>query len=258
MRHKLLILNFLNMKKLYSLFAAVVIAASVNAQTSVTYTFSGGNATEVLSGTIDSNLSFVTDKGATQNSPTFYTAAPAGVRIYSDRNTGDGNSFTISVAEGYEITGLSFTAAGAAYTPAVKYSVDGGTLATMPLTGTEYALTGITASTSLKFINAHSGGASNTQLRIPSFTVTYKEKPTMATGDVTAFKAALVKNTLVQNTINFAAASDVKIVNMNGQVVKTATVSATTSLDVASLPKGIYIVTGNVNGKAVSQKIIKQ
>ena len=69
------------MKKLYSLFAAVVLAATVNAQTTATYTFSGANASEVLSGTIDSNLTFVTAKGTSAQSPTFYTAAPAAVRI---------------------------------------------------------------------------------------------------------------------------------------------------------------------------------
>jgi len=118
------------MKKLYSLFAAVVLAATVNAQTTATYTFSGANASEVLSGTIDSNLTFVTAKGTSAQSPTFYTAAPAAVRIYSDRATGDGNSFTISVATGYEITGLSFTAV-ATYNPTVTYSVDGGAFATI-------------------------------------------------------------------------------------------------------------------------------
>ena len=159
------------MKKLYSLFAAIVLAATVNAQTTATYTFSGANQSEVLFGTIDSNLTFVTAKGASAQSPTFYTAAPAAVRIYSDRATGDGNSFTISVATGYEITGLSFTAV-ASYNPTVTYSVDGGAFATMPKSTNDYTLSGIAAASTLTFKNAHLGGTSNIQLRIPSFTVT--------------------------------------------------------------------------------------
>ena len=45
---------------------------------------------------------------------------------------------------------------------------------------------------------------------------------------------------------------------MNGQVVKSATVAEGTSMNVSSLTPGMYIVTGSVNGKAVSQKIIKK
>ena len=45
---------------------------------------------------------------------------------------------------------------------------------------------------------------------------------------------------------------------MNGQVVKSASVNENTSLNVADLAKGMYIVTGTVNGKAVSEKIIKK
>ncbi|SFC33491.1 T9SS type A sorting domain-containing protein [Kaistella jeonii] len=246
------------MKKLYSLFAAVIVAASVNAQTTVTYTFSGTNATEVVGGTIDSNLSFVTAKGTSAQSPTFYSATPAAVRIYSDRTTGDGNSVTISVASGYEITGLTFTATTAAFAPPVNYSVDAGTSVAMPLTGSVYNVEGLTAGTSLSFKNVLATGTSNTQLRIPSFTVTYRVKPVMAVGDVNATKANLVKNTVVGNSIIFSSKGNVQVVNMNGQVVKTASVNENTTLDVSTLTKGTYIVTGNVNGKVVSQKIIKK
>ena len=56
----------------------------------------------------------------------------------------------------------------------------------------------------------------------------------------------------------FNAKADIQILNMNGQVVKTASVNENTSLEVSSLAKGMYVVTANVNGKAVSQKIIKK
>jgi len=350
------------MRKIYSLFAAVVLAATVNAQTTtVTFDFTAqgyANETAITGGVIDSNLSFTTDKGESNQSPTYYTANPASARIYSVRGTGNGNSFTITPATGYVITGLTFTATAAAYTPVVKYSVDGGTAQTASLSGTVYTIEGIEAESSLTFVNAHyTGGTSgsNTQLRIPSFTVTYKattatpvlnadvasldfsqveisstsdktvevtgenlaEAPTYAisgadadqfsaagtlttaggtitvtfaptstgvknavltitsgtltkTVDLTGegmptlsvvdvnTKVSLVKNTSVENEIIFAQDAKVSLVNMNGQVVKTAQVSANSALNVAGLPKGMYVVTAVVNGKAVSQKIIKK
>ena len=67
-----------------------------------------------------------------------------------------------------------------------------------------------------------------------------------------------MKNNVVDNNILFSAKADVKVISMNGQVVKSASVNENTTLDVASLAKGMYIVTGTVNGQAVSQKIIKK
>ncbi len=244
------------MKKLYSLFAAVVFSAAVFAQTTVTYTFSGANASEVTSGTIDSNISFTTDKGEGGQFPTFYSGAPAGVRIYSVRATGNGNFFTIVPAEGFEITELTFTA-HSGYAPAVTYSVNGGTNQAVPLAGTTYTISGIKADKSLKFTNAHVGGSSNLQLRIPSITITYQQK-SLGLNDVNGKKVQLVKNTRVTNELVFAAKSEVKIINMNGQVVKTASVNEGTTIDVSSLSNGIYLVSGVVNGKALTQKVIKK
>ena len=45
---------------------------------------------------------------------------------------------------------------------------------------------------------------------------------------------------------------------MAGQVVKTAEVKDNSRLDVSNLAKGTYVVTAIVNGKAVSQKVIKK
>lgn len=70
-------------------------------------------------------------------------------------------------------------------------------------------------------------------------------------------KVNLVKNTNVNNTVVFGAKANVQIVNANGQVVKTAAVNENTALDVSSLSKGVYIITADVNGEKVSQKIIK-
>ncbi len=80
----------------------------------------------------------------------------------------------------------------------------------------------------------------------------------LAVSDLASVKNTFVKNTFVQNEINFGAKADVKIYSMNGQVVKSASVSENKSLEVADLASGMYIVTGTVEGQAVSTKIIKK
>ncbi|PWN61599.1 T9SS type A sorting domain-containing protein [Chryseobacterium viscerum] len=80
----------------------------------------------------------------------------------------------------------------------------------------------------------------------------------LGTSNLNISKNVFVKNTVVNNDITFGAKSDVKIFNMAGQVVKTTTVSENQSLNVSDLKEGTYIVTGTVNGKFVSEKVIKK
>lgn len=84
-----------------------------------------------------------------------------------------------------------------------------------------------------------------------------KNSTQLAVSDINGNKVSLVKNTNVNNTIVFGTKANVQIVNANGQVVKTASVVENSNLDVSSLAKGMYIVTAEVNGQKVSQKIIK-
>lgn len=81
----------------------------------------------------------------------------------------------------------------------------------------------------------------------------------LAATDISTAKGSFVKNTFVKNDeITFGAeAKDVKVYNMYGQIVKTASVKENGSVNVAELQKGNYIVTGTVNNKPVSQKILK-
>lgn len=83
------------------------------------------------------------------------------------------------------------------------------------------------------------------------------EKGTMAVVDFSKDKYSLVKNTVIGETIAFAKTADIQIVNAAGQVVKAAKVTEGSTLNVSSLAKGMYIVTGTVNGEKVSQKVIK-
>ena len=88
-------------------------------------------------------------------------------------------------------------------------------------------------------------------------TPTPQNSTQLAVSDVSGLKITLVKNSNVNNTIVFGAKANVQIISANGQVVKTAAVNENTNLDVSSLPKGMYIISADVNGQKVSQKIIK-
>lgn len=81
---------------------------------------------------------------------------------------------------------------------------------------------------------------------------------TLGSEEITISKIQLVKNTFVENALVFGVKSNVKIYNTNGQLVKSITVVEGQEVNVSALPKGIYIVTGEVNGKVASQKIIKK
>lgn len=80
----------------------------------------------------------------------------------------------------------------------------------------------------------------------------------LATIDLNSKKLNLVRNTKVTNEINFGEKANVKIYNVSGSLVKSASVEKGGSLNVSSLAKGVYLVTGDVNGQTVSQKIIKE
>lgn len=79
----------------------------------------------------------------------------------------------------------------------------------------------------------------------------------LAVSDLSISKHAIVRNTSVSNTLTFAAKSDVQILNMAGQVVKSASVDNNSTLDISALPKGIYMVKGIVNGEESVQKVMK-
>ncbi|WP_435523023.1 T9SS type A sorting domain-containing protein [Chryseobacterium indoltheticum] len=81
----------------------------------------------------------------------------------------------------------------------------------------------------------------------------------LAVTDIDKTKSSFIKNTFVKNDeITFGAdAKDVKVYTLTGQLVKTASVKANGTLNIAELAEGNYIVTGTVNNQAVSQKILK-
>lgn len=250
------------MKKIYSLFAAVILAVSVNAQTTI----------------FNANFDDVTGTGGTDGlwsggAAGSAAAAPTGwiySNIYSGNKclkAGTGSKIgSITTPALTQLSGnatLTFQAGawdGSSEKLTLNVSIVGGgslnlnsvTLVKGTFTTYTVEITGGTSSSKLMFSAAV---AANNRFFIDEILVT---APTQATVDVNATKVNLVKNTVVTNTLMFASKADVQILNMNGQVVKTASVNENTSLDVATLAKGMYVVTATVNGKAVSQKIIKK
>ena len=314
------------MKKIYSLFAVVMIAATANAQTATqvvneNFSFTGalnangwathsgtagqllsdGNAAKMVAGNSeDVNKAFSASyaveagkKNQANYSATLNIASAAGLTTAGEYFLMLGSTSGASVTSffarlyikgsptGYTLGILNNSGGtvtptygtellyGTAANIVVSYVIDNTTgtptnVATLQInaqplltnsTGTSAAPTTL-ASIAIREAGTASSGTGN--ISIDNLSVTTISPITLAVSDVNAVKANLVKNTSVENNIIFATKANVQVINMNGQVVKTAAVNENTSLEVSSLPKGTYIVTGSVNGEAVSQKIIKK
>ena len=257
------------MKKFYSLFAAVVLAATVNAQgaetfttqTSLTTAYADGSFTGETAGVVV-NYVHARDEGT----GTTDNYAITGKEIML-RRSDEPSSVEFVIPNGVGSFTFSYRKAftGGTNNRVLAVVVDGVQTTVTPAFGaagadaTVYTSTTVinkTGAVSVKITYPTGTSTGNKQVTIDN--VSWTAASTMAVGDASATKANLVKNTIVSNSILFSAKADVQIVNMNGQVVKAASVNENSSLDVASLPKGTYVVTGLVNGKTVSQKIIKK
>ena len=111
----------------------------------------------------------------------------------------------------------------------------------------------------IRFVDVNVSGTDD-GLAIDDFSLTPKNS-TLSVGDVIKSKNIFLKNTMVDNTLSFQTKgkASVKVYNANGQLVKTANVSAqNANVNVANLPKGNYVVTAELNGETVSQKILKK
>ena len=148
----------------------------------------------------------------------------------------------------------------------VAFSVS-GTNSTSTLTinnETPITSTSAVAPTVLKSVvirQAGSATAGTGNVSIDNLVVTTYPSNTLSVGDITKTKNIFLKNTMVDNTLSFQTKGNatVRVYNTNGQLVKTANVSAqNANVNVASLPKGNYVVTAELNGEKVSQKILKK
>lgn len=112
----------------------------------------------------------------------------------------------------------------------------------------------------LNSITRVSGDTNNNNV---DFTITLPtpQAGVLAVSDISSGPASksFIKNTLVKNNeISFHAdVKDVKIYTLSGQLIKTGSISNNDKLNIAELQKGNYIVTGVINNKVVSQKILK-
>ena len=82
---------------------------------------------------------------------------------------------------------------------------------------------------------------------------------TLAVGDTVSTKLIFIKNTLIRNNeIIFGPdVQSIQIYSMSGQLVKTAAVRGVAKINIADLSKGNYIVTGLVNDRKISERILK-
>src|SRR5690606_3901601 len=147
------------MKHIYALFALLITSFVSWGQTTVTSNFGA------TSGSIDSNISFTTEKNSAQTAPAWNTNNSE-LRLYY-HSSGNGGSVTLYPAEGITITNVILTSST---TPDVKYNVDGGVDEIANLSNSTYTISNIQATENLRIRNANT---TNTQLRLTGITVTY-------------------------------------------------------------------------------------
>ena len=111
----------------------------------------------------------------------------------------------------------------------------------------------------IRFVDINVSGTDD-GLAIDDFSLT-PINSTLSVNDTSKTKNIFLKNTMVDNTLSFQTKGNatVRVYNTNGQLVKSATISAqNANVNVANLPKGNYVVTAELNGETVSQKILKK
>ncbi len=152
--------------KRYLLFIVLFFTIGVWGQTSITHTFSA------TSGTIDSNISFSTEKNTSGTAPAFST----NLRLYDSGATSPykGCSITLTPSNGATITAVELYAVSG-YTQTVRYTIGGATMVlgdpSMSLSGTTYSQSGLSVTNSLTMRNAAT--SSSSQLRLTGVKVTY-------------------------------------------------------------------------------------
>lgn len=263
------------MKKLYSLLAATTLTVSAFAQTTI-LSENFGTTSALPSGWVSSNTTNGWN-GTTSSASTGYTGASGGGNVVFNGTGTPGVTHTLTYTlstVGYSNINIIWGARGTgtfAQNVTFQWSTDGTTWNDVTYTYVKNAgswglVNGGTAIQlpvevedvpSLK-LRWSSVTSSNGNYRIDDVKIVGTSASLGTNEIIKGSKKVFVKNTIVDNDISFGAKSDVKVFNMAGQVVKTAAVSENQSLNVADLQQGTYIVTGTVNGKNVSEKVIKK
>jgi len=253
------------MKKIYSLFAAVILAVGVNAQT---YSEDFENApsktayasANITLSEISWNLTDTVIRVAGAADADWYN----GTRSLRFRGYGT-SSFTMNENKTGGIGNIEFKyrryGTDTQNTYNVDWSADGNTWVTIgtftPTADVQTFSYNLNKETARIRIVATVTGSSNKRANLDDLVLTDYDA-TLAVANYNTAKVSLVKNTVADNEIIFAQDAKVSVINMNGQVVKSAQVAKDSSLNISELPKGVYVVTAVVNGKTVSQKVIKK
>lgn len=265
------------MKKFFTLFASVAMTIAAFAQTTL-LSENFGTTTSLPTGWTSSSTSAGWN-ATTSSASSGYAGASGSINVVFNGTGSNGVTHTLTYANNFSTVGYNTisiiwagrgtstfnkdivfewstdgtTWNGATYTYSKNSGswalVNGGTAIQLPV-GAENA-----NNLSLRWSSVTSN---NGNYRIDDVKIVGTANGSLATNEVKGNKNVFVKNTLVDSEINFGANGDVKIYNVNGQVVKEAKVSADKALNVQELNKGTYIVTGTVNGNKVSEKIIKK
>lgn len=257
------------MKKLYSLVAIVLLSVATIAQTTLlsedyaSYTAGGNTATSGAGVAPDGSDIYTTSSlPAGVPGPNF----PTGTKAY--QAGGVVKLGTSSLVGSVTSKILDLSANSGSFT--ILFDVKGWTAVEGALTITVTGLTSQTVTYTALIGDAFqnrsvsfTGGTAGSTVTIATtakraFIDNVKiTTGTLAVVNLQSAKVRLVKNTSVNNVLTFSAKSDIQVVNMSGQVVKSASVENNSILDVSALPKGIYLVKGSVNGEQSIQKIIK-
>ncbi|WP_300690442.1 T9SS type A sorting domain-containing protein [Chryseobacterium sp.] len=263
------------MKKLYSLVAATIFAVTAFGQTTLLSETFGTTNNTLPTGWTSTNTTNGW-AGSTASASTSYAGASGGANavFYGIGSGGVTHTLTYSLSTiGYSNINIIWAGRGTgtfSQNVDFQWSVDGITWNSVAYTysknSTSWALVngGVAIQLPVQVENAttlslrwSSVTSSNGNYRIDDVKVV-GTAATLGTSNLNKPKAVFVKNTVVNNDITFGAKSDIKIFNIAGQVVKSAAVSENQSLNVSDLKEGTYIVTGTVNGKNVSEKVIKK
>lgn len=252
------------MKKIYSLLAAVALTATINAQGSEDFSAQTSLTGTYADGTFAGQTSGVTVAYTHSRDEGDYAITGKGLML---RRADEPSSVEFTIPNGVGSFTFKYRKAftGGTNTRVLAVFIDGVQTTVTPTFGAAGEDTTVLTSTtqvnksgSVKIKISYPTGTANGNKQVTIDDVSWTAYETMAVGDITKEKANLVKNTIVANELIFDATTKVSVYNMTGQIVKTAEVSENSRLDVSALPKGTYIVTGLLNGQAISQKIIKK
>ena len=268
------------MKKIFTI-VSVALAVSVSAQTNLFKGSDFNNWTDFTNGVTASGYSV---NAIATSSPTGGVGGSGALLL--GNNTGTSNAYVFTSGADFNIAGAKYitikvkgTSGGVSFNlgevgsgkTGVTYNVPAGTTSDVTLTnsGSTNSYTGsinaanwITIKLDLAGVDIVNNKTLSLKIQKGSTNALYvddiQSDASLAVIDTNKSKTTLVRNTKVTNEISFGEKANVKIYNVSGSLVKSASVEKNTSLNVSSLPKGIYVVTGEVNGQSVSQKIVKE